>query len=73
MAGGMTDHRASYILERGLWRATCRACGWQVSDEQRRRACAMFRSHITAQRERVIDLRVIEATTTADAGAVASL
>ncbi len=45
-APGRTTHLANYILERGVWKATCRACGWQASDEVRRQAALLFRSHI---------------------------
>jgi hypothetical protein len=44
-------HLATYILELGTWRATCRVCGWTVSDHQRRQAAALFRMHIRASRE----------------------
>jgi hypothetical protein len=41
-----TRHRGTYILEFGVWRATCRECGWAVTDPQRRQAAALFRRHI---------------------------
>jgi hypothetical protein len=44
-------HRASYIFERGIWRATCRCCGWQTSDPDRRRANSLFRMHIQDRRD----------------------
>ena len=47
---GVTSHRATYIRERGIWYATCRNCGWQTSDVQRRRAMSSFRVHIQDQR-----------------------
>lgn len=54
-------HRAEYILERGIWRATCKVCGWATSDPARRQAAALFRQHWhsarTAARELTIDLR----------------
>jgi hypothetical protein len=37
--------RANYILEMGLWRATCRTCGHSVTDPRRRQAAAVFRNH----------------------------
>jgi hypothetical protein len=39
-------HRAMYILERGQWRATCRACGYTLTDPRRRQAASLFRNHI---------------------------
>jgi len=48
--------RAAYILERGAWRATCRDCGWHITDPSRRRAAALFRLHHKEATE-VIDLR----------------
>jgi hypothetical protein len=39
-------HHAYYILERGVWRATCRLCGHTITDPGRRRAAALFRNHI---------------------------
>lgn len=39
-------HRANYTLERGTWHATCRECGFRVSDPDRRRAAAIYREHI---------------------------
>ncbi len=50
-ARGRTAHRANYIFERGIWKATCRACGWQASDEVRRQAALLFRSHIRSAAE----------------------
>ena len=44
-------HRATYILERGVWYATCRACGWNTSDVLRRRARSSFLIHIQERRE----------------------
>jgi hypothetical protein len=41
-----TRHRGTYILEFGLWKATCKECGWAVTDRQRRQAAALFRRHI---------------------------
>jgi hypothetical protein len=45
-----TTHRASYILERGHWNATCRDCGWQTSSPKRQLAASLFRVHILAMR-----------------------
>ena len=39
-------HRADYTLEMGVWHATCRVCGHQVADTDRRRAAATYRRHI---------------------------
>jgi hypothetical protein len=39
-------HRAMYILERGQWRATCRVCGYTLTDTRRRQAASLFRNHI---------------------------
>lgn len=41
-------HRASYTLELGVWHATCRECGFRVSDPVRRRAASVYRVHIQA-------------------------
>lgn len=46
-------HRADYILERGVWRARCRLCSWEVSDPTRRQAASLFRQHIRAAAETV--------------------
>jgi hypothetical protein len=44
--GDPSNHlRATYSFELGTWKATCRACGWQISDANRRRAAARFRLH----------------------------
>lgn len=55
-----TTHRADYVRERGIWQATCRACGFRVSDMLRSRAATQFRVHIRAMdaevAERLIDL-----------------
>ncbi len=68
--GGMKEdsgdpaHRADYVLDRGVWRATCRVCGLKLSDADRRQVASQFRQHIRdqaaispARREPVIDLR----------------
>jgi hypothetical protein len=51
LRNGRSTHRATYILECGTWRATCRECGWSTSDAQRRRAATLFRVHIQDARE----------------------
>jgi hypothetical protein len=44
--GDPSSHlRATYTFELGTWIATCRACGWRLSDANRRRAAARFRLH----------------------------
>jgi hypothetical protein len=44
--GDPSSHlRATYTFELGTWIATCRACGWRLSDPSRRRAAARFRLH----------------------------
>jgi hypothetical protein len=53
-----TRHRGIYILERGTWKVTCRACGWQATDEVRRQTASMFRLHI--QDSQVLDLTSLE-------------
>ena len=47
MADGYSSShlRATYSFELGTWKATCRACGWQVSDPNRRRAVSRYRLH----------------------------
>lgn len=57
-------HRATYILERSVWKARCRLCGCEVSDPHRSQAAALFRQHIRAARigeavtaASIIDLR----------------
>ena len=56
LAGAPGLHiRASYLLERGMWRATCRDCGWHTEDVDRRRAASRFRLHHLEAIE-VIDL-----------------
>ena len=44
------SHRGRYILERGIWRATCEDCGWSVQGATRRRAATVFRAHIQSMR-----------------------
>jgi hypothetical protein len=39
-------HRANYTFELGVWHATCRVCGYSVTDPTRRRAAAYYRHHI---------------------------
>jgi hypothetical protein len=62
LAGCRTIHRASYILERGMWNATCRGCGWQTSSPKRQLTASVFRLHIQAMR---IAGRVVEAVVAA--------
>lgn len=45
-ARGHTAHRANYTLERGMWRATCRKCGFTLTDVSRQRAMSLYRAHI---------------------------
>ena len=52
-------HRASYLLELGTWRATCKGCGWTATDRQRRQVAAIFRNHI--RDARLIDLNELAA------------
>lgn len=47
--------RATYLLERGVWRATCVSCGSQFTDTDRRRLNQLFRTHIQDRRD-LIDL-----------------
>jgi hypothetical protein len=39
-------HCAAYTLEMGTWHATCRQCGFRVSDRVRGRAATIYRDHI---------------------------
>jgi hypothetical protein len=39
-------HRGDYVLDRGEWVATCRLCGFKVSDLDRRQVASQFRTHI---------------------------
>jgi hypothetical protein len=43
-------HRASYTLERGVWSATCRICGFTAKDKNRSRAATWFLAHIRSVR-----------------------
>lgn len=43
-------HRASYILERGVWSARCRICGYTVKEPKRSAAATSFLVHIRAMR-----------------------
>ena len=43
--GAENHRRADYILERGMWKASCRACRWTVENADRQRAAVMFRAH----------------------------
>lgn len=51
------QHRASYILERGVWSARCRLCGFTTRDIKRSVAATSFLSHIRAMR---LELRADE-------------
>ncbi len=44
-------HRATYRLEVGVWKGTCKVCGWEVRHPVRRQAATIFRHHITAARK----------------------
>lgn len=46
-------HRANYTLEMGTWHATCKECGFRVSDADRRRAAAVYREHIKEMNQSV--------------------
>lgn len=71
--------RADYILERGMWKASCRACRWTVENADRQRAAVMFRAHhremlkiLKAPKAPVIvELRVAERPAPPAASAVA--
>ena len=53
-----SEHRAKYTFERGIWHATCRSCGYRVSDPVRRRAASEYREHLKkAPPPVVIELR----------------
>jgi hypothetical protein len=61
---GDAAHRADYVLDRGVWKATCRVCGFKLSDPDRRQVASQFRQHIrdrapvrSGHDEPVIDLR----------------
>jgi hypothetical protein len=41
-------HRATYIFEMGMWRATCQICGHSVVESKRGLAASGFRAHIRA-------------------------
>jgi hypothetical protein len=43
-------HRASYILERGIWSARCRVCGFTAKEVKRSAAATSFLAHIRATR-----------------------
>jgi hypothetical protein len=53
-------HRASYTLERGVWSATCRICGFTAKDKSRSRAATWFLAHIRSVR---LELRADPGTT----------
>ena len=46
--------RATYVLERGVWRATCNACGQQFADPDRRRLNQVFRCHVQERRDMIV-------------------
>lgn len=57
--------RADYILERGMWKASCRACRWTVESPDRQRAAVMFRAHhremLKAPKQpAIVELRPVE-------------
>jgi len=51
-------HRASYTLERGVWMARCRVCGFTVRDASHSRAANWFLTHVRAMR---VELRAAQA------------
>jgi hypothetical protein len=55
-------HRASYILERGVWSARCRVCGFTAKEVKRSAAATSFLAHIRATRleERASDASTID-------------
>jgi hypothetical protein len=59
-------HHATYVLERGVWRATCRVCRFEVTDSDRRRANGLFRNHIREVQSAVLDVREPEITDLTD-------
>ena len=61
---GETGHRASYRLEVGVWKATCKVCAWEVRDPVRRQAATLFRRHIVAARrgELLLDIDLRDAS-----------
>ena len=58
--------RASYTLERGVWTATCRVCGYTTRDVSRGRAAAAFLVHIRAGRQRMREAGPLGAGWTAE-------
>lgn len=50
-------HHASYMLVDGMWIATCRDCGFQVSEARRQRAAGSFRHHIRDAIAGLVNLR----------------
>ncbi len=44
-------HRASYILERGVWSARCRVCGFTAKEVKRSAAATSFLAHIRSTRQ----------------------
>ena len=69
--GGVDGHkRADYILERGMWRAVCRACRYSVQNPDRQRASILFRGHYravlaAAPTAEIVDLRTDSPLTSA--------
>jgi len=51
-------HRALYTLERGVWMARCRVCGFTVRDASHSRAANWFLTHVRAMR---VELRAARA------------
>jgi hypothetical protein len=62
-------HRGDYVLDRGEWVATCRLCGFKVSDVDRRQVASQFRTHI---RDSVIAAQLASADRTTDLRATPS-
>jgi len=52
----VVPHHATYVLQCGVWRATCRVCKFEVSDQNRRQAAALFRHHVRDAKLGIIDL-----------------
>ncbi len=51
-------HRAGYVLEMGLWRATCLTCGYSVTALQRRQAAMEFHNHARDAEAPVTQMKV---------------
>lgn len=39
-------HQANYVLERGVWRVSCRVCDWHAEGLVRRQLASRFRFHL---------------------------